>query len=250
MSNNSFTISFSGFVISSYNIFSSSPSKLFNNSVINACLFLKYIFVSFFSWYVLAISFMVSDTIFSWSIVSLLCSNPLLLYSGNILSVLTSSSIFMPAHFGIASNPSDAINASFITTKSFAVPFVAYNNIPFPIRNPAITPIFPNLFSNPATIPESAYIATTIGSFWAIIPNVTPIVTPAVAPTKTPFFHPKISTINMLKIFLIDNPNIEKSPSAEKAMETNKLAPITSSIENASFSIISCITINEFTNIL
>ena len=136
------------------------------------------------------------------------------------------------------------------TTKSVAVPFDAYNNIPFPIKNPAITPIFPNLFRTPESNPEIAYTAITSGSFWAIIPSVTPIVTPAVVPTKIPFLQPSINTINILKVSLIDNPNIEKFPKAEKAMETNKLAPITSSIENASFSIISCITINEFTNIL
>ena len=54
----------------------------------------------------------------------------------------------------------------------------------------------------------------------------------------------------MLKIFLIDNPNIEKSPNAETAIDTSKLAQITSSIENALFSVISCITTNEFTKIL
>ena len=156
----------------------------------------------------------------------------------------------IPTHFGIASSPNDAINASLNTTKSVAVPFDAYSKMPFPARNPTITPIFPNLFSSPAIIPEIAYTATTIGSLCAIIPNVTPIVTPAVAPTNTPFFHPSINTISILKIFRIDNPNIEKSPNAEKAIETNRLAPITSSIENAFFSVISCITTNEFTNIL
>ena len=35
------------------------------------------------------------------------------------------------------------------------------------------------------------------------VPNVTPIVTPAVVPTNTPFFQPKIKTINILKMFLI-----------------------------------------------
>ena len=60
----------------------------------------------------------------------------------------------------------------------------------------------------------------------------------------------KIKTINILKIFLIDNPNIPMSPKAEIAIDINKLAPITSSIANALFSVMSCITINEFTNIL
>ena len=77
-----------------------------------------------------------------------------------------------------------------------------------------------------------------------------PIVTPAVVPTKIPFLHPNTKTINILIIFLIERPNIEKSPNADTAIESNRLAPITSSIENALLSVISSITINEFTNIL
>ena len=115
---------------------------------------------------------------------------------------------------------------------------------------PAITPIFPNLLSKPAIIPEIAYPATRIGSLCEIIPNVTPIVTPAVVPTRTPCLQPSNKTIKIHKIFLIDNPNIEKSPNAEIAIEINKQAPITSSIENACLSVIPCITDNEFTNIL
>ena len=115
----------------------------------------------------------------------------------------------------------------------------AYNKIAFPNKNPIITPILPNLFNIPAIIPEIAYTATTAGSFCAIIPNVTPIVTPAVVPTNTPFFHPNINTIKILNIFLIDNPNIPISPNADIAIDINKLAPITSSIENARFSVIS-----------
>ena len=106
------------------------------------------------------------------------------------------------------------------------------------------------MFSTPAIIPDIAYTATTAGSFCTIIPSVTPIVTPAVVPTNTPFFQPSINTIKILNIFLIDNPNIPMSPSADIAIDISKLAPITSSIENALFSVISCITINEFTNIL
>ena len=56
--------------------------------------------------------------------------------------------------------------------------------------------------------------------------------------------------IYVLIIFLSEIQNIAKSPSADTAIEISKLAPITSSIENALFSVISCITTNEFTNIL
>ena len=53
----------------------------------------------------------------------------------------------------------------------------------FPKIKPQITPIFPNLFKIPAIKPETAYVATTTGSFQAIMPSDTPIVTPAVVPS-------------------------------------------------------------------
>ena len=118
-------------------------------------------------------------------------------------------------------------------------PFATYIKIPFPITNPATTPIFPYLLNNPAIIPATAYSATIIGLFCAIIPNVTPIVTPAVVPIITPFLHPSNNTINILNIFLMDNPNINKFPNAEHAIDTKRLAPIISSIENALLSVIS-----------
>ena len=71
---------------------------------------------------------------------------------------------------------------------------------------PTITPILPNLFSIPAIIPDIAYAATIIGSDAVITPKVTPIVTPAVVPISIPFFQPNNKTINMLKIFVIENP--------------------------------------------
>ena len=47
------------------------------------------------------------------------------------------------------------------------------------------------------------------------------------------YLIPNIKTIKMLKIFLTDSPKTENSPNAEKAIASNKLAPITSSIEKA-----------------
>ena len=93
------------------------------------------------------------------------------------------------------------------------------------------------MFNIPAIIPEIAYAATTEGSLLAIIPSVTPIVTPAVVPISIPFFHPSTNTIKIESIFLIQNPNILISPSAHKEIDTSKLAPKTSSIENAIFSL-------------
>ena len=106
----------------------------------------------------------------------------------------------------------------------------------FPKQKPTITPIFPNLFNIPATIPDIANAATVIGSEDVITPNVTPIVTPAVVPTKTPFFQPNNSTIKMLIIFLIEKLNTLNSPNELTAIAKSKLAPNTSSIENAFFS--------------
>ena len=89
-----------------------------------------------------------------------------------------------------------------------------------------------------------------MGSPPVIIPNVTPIVTPEVAPTKTPFFHPNTRTINILNIFLIENPNIDTSANALTAIANRRLVPITSSIENTCFCPNSSITVIEFENIL
>ena len=49
--------------------------------------------------------------------------------------------------------------------KLLVSPFATYIKIPFPITNPATTPIFPYLLNNPAIIPATAYSATIIGSF-------------------------------------------------------------------------------------
>ena len=43
-----------------------------------------------------------------------------------------------------------------------------------------MTPIFPNLFSIPAIIPESANDAISIGSAFPIIPITVPIVIPVI----------------------------------------------------------------------
>lgn len=76
------------------------------------------------------------------------------------------------------------------------------------------------------------------------------MVTPAVVPTNIPFFQPKTITISMLKIFLIPNPKTVSSPKQLTAIAISKLVPITSSIEKALFSLKSCNTIKELTNIL
>ena len=64
------------------------------------------------------------------------------------------------------------------------------------------------------------------------------------------FWKVCINTIKIFNTFVNDNPNNSISPNDEIAIDINKLAPSTSSIENALFSVMSCITINEFTNIL
>ena len=76
------------------------------------------------------------------------------------------------------------------------------------------------------------------------------MVTPEVAPTNTPFFQPKINTINILSMFLIENPKIDISEKALTAIANRRLVPITSSIENALFSPKFSITEIEFANIL
>ena len=50
-----------------------------------------------------------------------------------------------------------------------------------------------------------------------------------------PFFQPKNRTNIMLKMFVIEKPNTCNLLKAHKAIETSKLAPITSSIANAFF---------------
>ena len=145
----------------------------------------------------------------------------------SVISILT--------FFGIAKSPNDAINISLIVIIGIVFPFATYVNIAFPAQNPIITPIFPSLFSIPAIIPDMAYEATNIGLVEFIIPSTIPIVIPAVPPTSIPFFQPKNSTIIILNIFVIDNPYICSLLNAHNAIAINKLAPITSSIENAFF---------------
>ena len=65
-----------------------------------------------------------------------------------------------------------------------------------------------------------------------------------------PFFQPKTITINMLSTFFISMPHTLSSPNAVTAIASNRLAPISSSIENALLAVIFCTTTNEFTNIL
>ena len=95
-----------------------------------------------------------------------------------------------------------------------------------------------------------AYEATRVGLVEFIMPSTIPIVIPAVPPTNIPFFHPKNSTSIMLNMFVIESPNICNLLKAHKAIEIIKLAPITSSIENAFFIPYCSIVINEFANIL
>ena len=200
--------------------------------------------------YVFAISWIVSETLFNLSAVSLLLFNALSGNTGKSFEPPVNSSIFILIDFGTAKSPIDAINISLKWINSTVYPFDTYASTTFPKQNPTITPIFPNLFNIPAIIPEIAYAATIIGSDDVITPNVTPIVTPAVVPTNTPFFHPKIKTIRILKIFWTENPNIFIPLNALTEIDNNKLAPNTSSIENALFSLKSWITESEFTNIL
>ena len=240
------------FAMSSYNKFSLYGSKLLSNSVINICLFssLAISLSMSFSLYVSAILSIVSETLFNLSIVSLLFVKVLSLLTGKNFEVPTNSSISIFTDFGIASNAIDATSISLKRINSTVYPLETYAKTMFPTQNPSITPIFPNLFNKPAIIPEIAYAAIIIGSEPVIIPKVTPIVTPEVAPINIPFFHPNTKTINMLNIFLKDNPNIAKSPKQLTAIATRRLVPITSSIEKALFSLKSSKTGIEFINIL
>ena len=191
-----------------------------------------------------------SETLFNLSAVSLLLFSALSGNTGNSFEFPTNSFIFICTDFGTASNPIDAINISLKCINSTVYPFDAYAKTIFPKQNPTITPGFPNLFNIPAIIPEIAYAATITGSDDVITPSVTPIVTPAVVPTNTPFFQPNIRTINILKIFLIENPKTLKFPNAPTDIANIRLAPKISSIENAFASKKSLNTIIEFTNIL
>ena len=115
---------------------------------------------------------------------------------------------------------------------------------------PTITPIFPNLLSIPAIIPDSANDAINIGFAFVIIPSTTPTVTPDVVPTRIPFFQPSINTSKILIILLICNPNILKSPKHVAAIEIINVPPITSSSENTFLFPNLLITIIDLLNIL
>lgn len=83
-----------------------------------------------------------------------------------------------------------------------------------------------------------------------IIPKTTPIVIPEVAPTSIPFFHPNIKTNIILNIFVIERSNTFIPLKADTAIDSSKLAPITSSIENTFLSFKPTITFTELENIL
>ena len=148
---------------------------------------------------------------------------------------MTISVISIFTSFGINNSPRDAIKISLIVIIGTVLPVATYVSIAFPMQNPIITPIFPNLFKIPASMPDIAYEATSTGLVEFIIPSTIPIVIPPVPPTSIPFFHPKNSTNIMLNIFVIESPKICNLLNAHNAMETSKLAPITSSIEKAFF---------------
>ena len=240
--------------MSSYSILSLYGSKLFNNSVINISLFFSFISTSLassiFPLYDVAISFIASDTCVKFSATSLLLFNAPFGVTGKNFEFPINSSKSIWKFFGNNSNPIDATNISLKYISSTVYPFETYASSTFPNANPIITPIFPSLLNIPASIPDIAYAAIIIGSDPVITPKVTPIVTPEVVPTKIPFFHPNAITINMLNMFLILNPTMLKSPNAPTEIASNRLAPINSSIENAFFSLKSCNTTTEFTNIL
>lgn len=67
------------------------------------------------------------------------------------------------------------------------------------------------------------------------MPSTIPIVIPPVAPTNIPCFQPKNNTNIILKILLIDNPKTFNPFNEYTAIDTRRLAPITSSIVNACF---------------
>ena len=165
-----------------------------------------------------------------------------------VFPIISCISIFI--FLGTNNKPNEAINISFKCIIATVFPFEIYVYIIFPIKKPTITPILPNLFNSPAIMPDNAKHANSIGSPSAIIPNTTPIVIPAVPPTNIPFFQPNINTSNIHNIFLIEKPKIDKFPNAQKAIDSNKLAPITSSTVKTFFKPASFITIIEFTNIL
>ena len=194
-------------------------------------------------------SIIVSDTLFNLFAVFFFSSNlPAAVGKHFVVFIISVISIF--TFLGITNNPSEAINISLIVIIGTVLPFATYVSIAFPTQKPIITPILPSLFNIPAIIPDIAYDATSIGSAELIIPNTIPIVIPAVPPTSIPFFQPKNNTIIILNIFVIESPNICNLLNAHRAIDINKLAPITSSIENAFFIPYFVITINEFEKIL
>ena len=244
--------------MSSYNRFSSLPSKLLYNSSSNSSWLAFSCFSSSSSVtivaaafsYSLAIAEIVLDMFVSLFIVSLFSSKVLVVVSGSILVFPTKSLISILYDFGIARSPRAAINISWNFITSTVFPFATYDNTTFPIMNPTITPTLPSLFNRPAIIPDIAYAANITGCWPDNIPTTVPIVIPVVPPTSTPFFQPITSTIRMHNIFLIEKPNMLKFPKQFTANASIKLAPITSSIENTFFIFISLNTINEFTKTL
>ena len=115
---------------------------------------------------------------------------------------------------------------------------------------PIITPIFPILLNIPDSIPAIAKAAIVIGGSFPIIPKTIPIVTPPVVPIKIPLFQPNIKTIKIHSTFFNEYPNILIGSRAVIAIANNKLAPISSSIENTFLSPYSYMTPIAFTNIL
>ena len=71
---------------------------------------------------------------------------------------------------GNSSKPKDAIRISLIVITGTVFPFATYVRTAFPMQNPTITPILPNLFKIPANIPDMAYAAIIIGSVPVIVP--------------------------------------------------------------------------------
>ena len=170
--------------------------------------------------------------------------------SGNSVELSNNSFIATSAFFGINNNPSDAINISWNKIIGSILSFETYVIIIFPAIKPIITPNLPTLLNIPESIPAIANAAIVIGGSFPIIPNTIPIVTPPVVPTKIPLFQPSINTIKIQSTFFKEYPNIFIGSSAVIAIANNKLAPISSSIENTFFSPYSYITSIALTKIL
>ena len=97
---------------------------------------------------------MVSDIVFSFSIVSTCPSSLLPAVTGNNLFFPNNSSMSILTFLGSTNNPRDATNISFNNIVGSTFPFNAYAITALPAKNPTITPIFPSLFSIPASIPR------------------------------------------------------------------------------------------------